>query len=139
MSTDENKAVVRRFLEAGNEKNIAAVVDCFDPQGRFPILARFGVEPTFENYKKFLLSFFAALPDGHLAIEEMVAEGDKVWVRFMIRGTHRGPLRNIPATNNEVRYSGIGMYRVGNGKIIEVNNLFDDLTLLRQLGVITAV
>jgi len=134
MSAEENKAVIHRFLEAGNKKDMEMVCESLDQQGTFPILTRFGFDPKFENYRNFLISFNAALPDGHLTIEEMVAEEEKVWVRFTIRGTHQGPLRNVPATNKQIIYGGIGMYCVANGKIVEINNLFDDLSLLRQLG-----
>jgi predicted ester cyclase len=64
----------------------------------------------------------------------MVVEGEKVWVRFTIRGTHQGLLRNIPATHKQITYSQIAMYRVANGRIVEVYTLTDDISLLRQLG-----
>ena len=97
MSTEENKAVIRRFMEAGNKQDMEAIWECIDPQCTFPVLTRFGLAPTFEVYQKFLTSYFQSLPDVHFTIEEMVAEGEQVWARITIRGTHRGPLRNIPS------------------------------------------
>ena len=64
----------------------------------------------------------------------MVAEEEKVWVSYTIRGTHERLLRNVPATHKQISYSLIAMYRVANGKIVEADFLSDDLSLLRQLG-----
>ena len=136
MSQEEkNKAAIRHFFEVGNQQDMEAIWDCIDPHCNFSGLAkRFAIAPTLESYKKFLTAFYAAVPDAHFTIEDMVAEGEKVWVRINIQGTHRGLLRNIPATNKPVSYTQIGMYRLANGKIIEAQAQFDDLTLLRQMG-----
>ena len=134
MSTEENKATIRRFVAALEKHDLDAVWANFDQQCHFPVLTRFGINPTFENYRRFIVSFFEALPDVHHTIEEMVAEGEKVWVSYTIRGTHEGLLRNVPATHKSVSYSLIAMYRVANGKIVEADFLSDDVNLLRQLG-----
>ena len=133
MSTEENKAVIRRFITAFEKHDLDAVWVNFDSQCRFPVLTRFGIEPTFENYRHFITSFIEALPDVHHTIEEMVAEEERVWVHYTIRGTHEGLLRNVPATHKQISYSLIAMYRVANGKIVEADFQSDDLSLLRQL------
>ncbi len=134
MSTEENKAIVRRFIDAGNRQDMEAIWSYIDPECHLPDMARFGFEPNFEGYKKFLAAFYMALPDAYLHVEGMVAEGDQVWVCYTIRGTHRGPLRGIPATNKPVRYRFMAMYRLANGKIVWADALADDLGLLKQLG-----
>ena len=134
MSTEENKAIIRRFIIAVEKHDLDAVWGNFDQQCRFSVLTRFGIDPTFENYRRFIASFLEALPDVHHTIEAMVAEGEKVWVSYTIRGTHEGLLRNVPATHKQISYSLIAMYRVANGKIVEADFLSDDLSLLRQLG-----
>lgn len=136
MSAEENKAVIRRFIAAFNQHDLETVWENFDPHCRFPVLTRFGIDPTFENYRLFIASFAAALPDIHHTIEELVAEGEKIWVNYTIRGTHEGLLRNVPATHKQISYSLIGMYRVANGKIVEADFQSDELSLLRQLGVL---
>ncbi len=138
MSTEENKAFMRRFIEIGNKQDMEAIWESIDPQCHLPFIAKLGLEPTFAGYQQFLTSFYTALPDASLDVEEMVAEGDQVWVYYTIRGTHQGPLRNIPATNRQVSYRFLGMYRLANGKIIHVDALADDLSLLRQLGALPA-
>ncbi len=136
MSTEENKAVIHRFIEAFERHDMETVWEYFDEHCRFSVLKRFGIEPTFENYKRFIDDFAAALPDVHHTIEGMVAEEEKVWVNYTIRGTHEGLLRNVPATHKRISYSLIGMYRVVNGRIVETDFQSDDLSLLRQLGAI---
>ena len=134
MSDEENKAIIRHFVTAVEKHDLDAVWVNFDQQCRFPVLTRFGIEPTFKNYRRFIASFLEAPPDVHHTIEEMVAEGEKVWVSYTISGTHEGLFRNVPATHKQISYSLIGMYRVANGKIVEADFLSDDLSLLRQLG-----
>lgn len=139
MSIEENKDVVRRFAAAYNRHDdVAEILDSIDPRCSLPVLTKFGIEPTFENYGKFTASFLAALPDLHHTIEGMVAEDEKVWVNYTIRGTHEGLFRNVPATHKQISWSLIGMYRVADGMIVEADFQSDDLSLLRQLGVLPA-
>lgn len=138
MTTEENKATIRRFVTTLEKRDLDAAWKIFDPQCRFSVLTRFGIEPTFENYKAFMAAFLVALPDVTHTFEDMVAEGEKVWVNYTIRGTHEGPLRNIPATHKQVCYNLIGMYRVVDGKIAEADFLSDDVSLLRQLDALPA-
>lgn len=138
MTTEENKAVIRRFVTTFEKHDLDAGWKLFDQKCRFSVLKRFGIEPTFENYKAFMIAFLAALPDVHHTFEDMVAEGEKVWVNYTIRGTHEGPLRGVPATHKQICYNLIGMYRVVDGKIVEADFLSDDISLLRQLGALPA-
>lgn len=134
MSIEGNKAVIHRFISEYERHEMESAWKNFDPHCKFPVLRRFGIEPTFENYKVFMTDFLKALPNIHHSMEGMVAEGNNVWVNWTIRGTHEGPLRKIPATYKDITYSVISMYRVANDKIIETDFLADDLSLLRQLG-----
>lgn len=137
MALEHNKDVIRRFEEAGNEpKDLDAIWNSFAPDCQFTGLSQqAGHTFTLEDYKAFLLSYFEALPDVVFTIEDMVAEDDKVWFRLNIQGTHRGTLRDVPATGNRVNYTQIGMFRVRDGKIVQTNSYFDNVTLLKQLGV----
>lgn len=134
MSVEENKAVIHRFVAALERHDLEAVWDCLDAHCRFPVLTRFGIDPTFENYQRFIASFITALPDVHHTFEETVGEGEKIWVSYTVRGTHEGAYRNVPATHTRVSFSLIAMYRVTNDKIVEADFLSDELSVLRQLG-----
>ncbi|MEC3914539.1 ester cyclase [Nocardia sp. CDC160] len=134
-----NKDAIRHFLKVGDveTRDLQAIWDCFTPNCDFPTLAeRTGKETfTVDDYKLFLLTYFEALPDATFTPEELVAEGDRVWVRITIRGTHSAPLRGIPATGRPVEYTQLGMYTLRDGKIASARAVFDDITLLRQIGV----
>jgi predicted ester cyclase len=68
--------------------------------------------------------------------EDMVAEGDKLAVRWTVQGSHLGELLGIPPTGKPVRFSGISIYRLAAGKIAEQWEQWDRLPLLQQLGVL---
>ena len=76
----------------------------------------------------------AAFPDFHNTIEDLIAEGNRVAARLSYRGTHRGELFRIAPTGRRVTYSGIALFRIAGGKIIDVWVIGDTLGLLRQLG-----
>jgi len=76
----------------------------------------------------------AAFPDAHNTIDEIVAEGDCVVVRWTMTGTHTGDGLGFPATGRAIRLAGVTMSRVAHGRIAEHWSYRDDLTMLRQLG-----
>jgi len=80
----------------------------------------------------------SAFPDMHWVLDEMVAEGDKVFSRFTWSGTHRGAFLGIPATGTSVRVNGMVVDRVVDSKMAESRILMDKLSLMQQLGVIPA-
>ena len=89
-----------------------------------------------EQNRQFIASLRSAFPDGRFTVEDEIAEGDKVVVRYRFEGTHRGPFQGMPPTGKQVRYSGIIIYRVANDKIAEQWTEIDLFGFLRQLGVL---
>lgn len=77
-----------------------------------------------------------AFPDFHVAIEDMIAEQDRVAKRFIVHGTHQGDFFGIPASGKMIAMTGITCYRLQAGKIIECVWSYDMLGLLQQLGVV---
>ena len=75
-----------------------------------------------------------AFPDITFSIEELIAVGDRVIVRIIIRGTHEGEFMGVPATGNKIEHSGILIARIENGKLVEDREEFDLLGLMIQLG-----
>ncbi|WP_405484112.1 ester cyclase [Nocardia sp. NBC_00511] len=134
-----NKNAIRHFLEVGDAdtRDLQAIWDCFTPDCDFPTFAARTGKATFtvEDYKGFLLAYLEALPDATFTPDQIVAEGDQVWVRIIIRGTHSAVLRGVPATGRPVEYTQLGMYTMRDGKIAEARAVFDDITLLHQIGV----
>jgi len=133
MSTEENRALIRRFVEELNQGSGAVIDELFvpdfvrhDPAGGFR---------NREDYKQHLLSLHDALP-GQLTIEDLIAEGEQVVVRYTYRGTHRGQWRGVPPTGRPVTFTGIFICRILDGEIVEAWENADTLGLVQQLGVI---
>ncbi len=78
--------------------------------------------------------FHDALPDLHIALDDVIAAGDRVAARWTATGTHLGELAGIAATGRSVRWSGIDVYRFDDAMIVEWWRNEDFLELLRQLG-----
>ena len=89
-----------------------------------------------EFVRRIVDRFRAAFPDVHYTVEDQIAEGDKVVVRYRFRGTHLGAFQGMPPTGKQVTYTGILIYRIVDGKIAEQWTEFDLLGFLRQLGVL---
>ena len=138
MAVEENKAVVRRemaelFNHTGNldlvEEIIAPEYVSYEPTS--------GETRGIEGARQFAATFRQAFPDLQNTIEDMVAEGDKVVVRFKARGTHDGETEAFgPATGKQMEVTGITIKRVSDGKIAEAWTNFDALGMMQQLGMI---
>jgi predicted ester cyclase len=116
MSIQENKGLVRRYVEAINRQDYAA----FDA-----LLA-----PALVTEMKQVVA-----ATGHqLDITDMIAEGDQVWVRLVIRGDHKGAFEGVPPTGKSWTIEGVAFLQLHDGKIIAADDLFDSLTLLKQVG-----
>jgi steroid delta-isomerase-like uncharacterized protein len=74
----------------------------------------------------------------HFTVHDVIAEGDKVVVRWTNAGTHVGEFAGIPATGRAFEIAGIDTYRVSGGSICEHWHVIDQLTMLTQLGILPA-
>lgn len=75
-----------------------------------------------------------AFPDLHRAVEDLIAEGDRVVARQTMRGTHRGEYMGIPPTRRHVTFTATGIYRIADGRVVESWINRDDLSILQQIG-----
>ena len=135
MSAEENKALVRRFVEEfWNEGNMSAADElmAIDAEIHMPT----GEMVDLDGLKRFASTFRGSFPDWHSTLEELVAEGDRVAERWTGRGTHRGELQGIPPTGKRVEAPGSVFYRIVGGKIVEFRGQLDMMSLMRQLGAI---
>ena len=135
MSTENNKAAVRRFHAAVDAGDLDKAGEVFAPNA---VVHSLGVpDPlTVEDFKQFGRVFTSAFPDGTSTIEDMIVEGDKLVSRITYRGTHTGDLMGIPPTGKSVMMSEIIIDRLADGKIVESWRLFDQMAMMQQLGVI---
>ena len=135
MST-ENKALVRRwFEEVWNNGSSDAIDELFAPDGIAYGLGQDIIRSPSE-FKPFHAKFREAFPDLRVELEDMIAEGDQVAFRFTATCTHSGNSLGFAATNRPARFIGLGTARIRNGQIVEGWNVFDQLGMLTQLGVI---
>lgn len=81
-------------------------------------------------------SYRAAFPDMLMTVEEHLSEGNRVVLRWSATGTHLGPLQGLPATGRTARVSGIYIHTVDDGRVTDTWAMFDEVGLLRQLGIL---
>ena len=136
MSPEENKAIVRRFMEAYNNREL----DIFDE-----LVAEDYIDHVFEQrgreYLRQLFTMaFDAFPDWYEGIEDIIAEGDKVWVLVKATGTHTGNWNlfgaELPATGKKTSIMMVFIWRLEDGKLVEGWEVDDNLEFLRQLGLV---
>lgn len=141
MSPDENKDVLRRLYEdVFNTGNVALADEiiapnCLDHNVDSPVPVAAGPGPI----KGFVTFFRTAFPDAHWAIEDIVGEEDKVAGILTLTGTNTAAYRGIPATGKTVELSGLVIFHVADGMVIERWGGFDALGLLQQLGIAESV
>lgn len=119
MSEEENKAVLRRWIEAFNERDLEAEADVLAPDYVAHVPAVPGPLQGLEAWRQFSGSFAEAFPDIRLTVEDIFSEGDMVAARVGFRGTHRGEFQGIPPTGKEVAISAIEVNRMVEGKVEE--------------------
>lgn len=133
MSIKENKAVIRRWFDMINKHDLSMINEIVsDDYG----LNEFGMELKGpEALKQAFTLGFAGFPDLRYRIDDMVAQGDKVAVRYTRTGTHKGEYRGFAPKNKWTTVTGAFFYRLAGGKITEAMGYSDRLDLLQQMGV----
>ena len=139
MSIEETKDLIVRYYEEcnaikGNPTKFAdMIVAFFAPNfiGHSP-----AGDTNFEQHKQHRAALYTAFPDLKWTIEDMIAEGDKVVVRFRASGTQKGAFQGIPPTGRQIIMTGAAIYRIAGGKIAEDWAFMDALSIMRQLGAI---
>jgi steroid delta-isomerase-like uncharacterized protein len=137
MSTEQNKSAVRHFNDAFNAGDLDSAITVFAPNA---IVHNSGAPDPLnvEGFKQFGGVFLTAFPGGQLTVEELIEENDKVVSRVTYRGTHTGDMMGIPPTGKSVTVSATIIDQFANGKIVESWRLFDQMSMMQQLGVIPA-
>lgn len=134
MSPEENKAIVRRYLETAWNKRDPTIVDELVAPDFVQHAAN--VPPGRDGIKKFFEGAYNGFPDAHFTLDNIMAEGNQVATRFTVTGTQHGPFLGIPPTGKPMTLTGMALLVLRDGKITENWNELDMLGALRQLGVI---
>ena len=136
MSTERNKTIARRFSEELISKGNMAVADELLAENYINHNPVGNQQPGREGFKAALGGLRAAFPDLQETIEDIVAEGDKVVVRGVRRGTHKGQLMGIPASGKPVAATKTYILRVADGKITDAWLNWDMLSVLQKIGAV---
>lgn len=136
MTPEDNKTLVRRFIDAYNARDLDAFDDLVAPdytdhthnqQGR-------------ESFRQLFSIAFEGFPDWHEEIEDMIAEGDRVWVRVTATGTHTGEWNlfgvTLPPTGRAVTMPMVFIWRIADGRLAEGWEVDSEVDFLRNIGVL---
>jgi predicted ester cyclase len=139
MSVEENKAIVRRYLEeVWGKGDVALQSELLDPNvvdhNPLPNQA-----PGIEGQRQAVNLFMSAFGNTRMTVDSLVAEGDKVVDHWTWSGTHQGDLMGIAPTGKTVTITGTDISRLVNGKIVEIWHVEDIFGLMQQLGAIPAM
>ncbi len=131
---EQNKDVVRKFLEELDRGNIENVMELFAPNSLWYTPSNSPTPMSKEKTYEFLKMIYEAFPKWQHKIEEIIAVGDKVITRAIDYTTHEGEFQGIPATGNKVEFGVIVIYSIDKGKIVEMREEGDMLGFMMQLG-----
>jgi steroid delta-isomerase-like uncharacterized protein len=136
VSTEENKALVRRFVdEVQSAGNTDAIDEICSPEF-VNHSAPPGVPSNREGVKQLTAMFRQAFPDSNFTIEDMMAEGNEVVTRKTFHGTHQGDFMGIPPTGRRVSMGLIDIVRIVDGRVVEHWSVADNLGMMQQLGIV---
>jgi C-1 hydroxylase len=133
MSTEENKDLVRRYIETWNRGDLRGMAEFWSPG--MVHHTRMGSH-GFDKVLTIVSDFMTAFPDLKFEIDDLVADGDRVASRMTARATHTGEYMGMPATGRSVTCSVFGIARVADGKLVEHWGVTDELHLMQQVGLV---
>jgi steroid delta-isomerase-like uncharacterized protein len=133
MSTEDNKAIVRRFIDEAFVKGRPDALDEIVSEDFTPRTWP-SVEPGIESLKQAVTRMASGLSDVRFDVEDLIAEGDRVAVRLTAHAVHRGDFMGMPAAGKGYTISEIHIFRLTDGKIAEHWHVADMLGMMRQLG-----
>ncbi|UCH37036.1 MAG: ester cyclase [Candidatus Bathyarchaeota archaeon] len=134
MSVEANKAIIRKMVEAINTRKLSLLDELMASD--FIMHMHNQVTQGVKENKQIVEGEIKAFHDFNVTIEDIIAEGDKVWARFTETGTHTGEYRGLTPTGNALSYLVVTIWRIVKGIIVEGWVVYDQTEFLRQLGVI---
>lgn len=135
MVEEGNRNLVEDYLNAWTKADVAKLEKLIDPKFSFNNPPP-GITPDKRGSIAMAQMFRKAFPDLSITTGPWVVQGDRVAVRFVGRGTHKGDFMGVPATGKRTETGGLSIVTVRNGKIVEDLTEFDALGLLTKLGAI---
>lgn len=133
MSKETNKAIVRRLYDQVWTGRRPDLLEEFYAED---FVHHEQLAPGMEGLKQFYAMSLQAFPDFQITIEDAIAEGDQVVIRWTMKGTHQGELLGIPPTGVQVTQTVATIFRLAGARIAEAWYFADNLSLMQQMGVI---
>ena len=131
MSLEKNKEIVRGFIDAYNARKLD-LVDNFVSSDYIDQGKNIGRE----GLKQLIAMGINAFPDWYETVEDIIAEGDKVWVLLSYTGTHKGEFMGLAPTGKKITSKAVDIYRIVDGKLAEYWNVTDNLNIFKQVGAV---
>ncbi|OMF39353.1 ester cyclase [Paenibacillus peoriae] len=136
MTIETNKQQMHRFTEFINTASVKLAEELIAPDAIFYVPAREDAMKGPDGYLAIIQMMRTGFPDIQWTLKEMVAEGDKVAARFIMRGTHQGSFFGFPPTGKTIEVQAMNFYRFSDGQIVEEYGQPDMLGLLQQIGAV---
>jgi steroid delta-isomerase-like uncharacterized protein len=137
MSTEENKAIVRRLNdEVWSEGRLEVIDELIADDFVTTVVGAPEQIRGPQGFREFVAMYRKAFPDLRITVDEQIAEGETVVTRWTATGTNEGELMGMPASGKQATTAGININRVAGGKLVEGWGLFDQLGLLQQIGAV---
>jgi steroid delta-isomerase-like uncharacterized protein len=134
----DTRTIYPCLAAAVNARDLDALDDLISPQ-----ILNHGADPSdppgAARFKRNFRALIAAFPDFKITVEDQVAEGDKVVVRWTDTGTHLGTFEGVAATGKRLVLTGIDILRIADGRIVERWSEYDMLSVFEGLGVVRRI
>ena len=136
MSAEDNKALVRRFVDEVQSQGNTDLIDEICSPEFVNHSTPPGLPPDREGIKIVTAMFRKAFPDSYFTVEDMIGERDKVATRKTFHGTHEGEFMSIPPSGKTVTMGLIDVVRISEGQVVEHWSIGDNLGMMQQLGIV---
>lgn len=133
---EQNKLVVHKYIEAFNRQDTERLGQLVSSANQSFQFSGMRSSMDWNRTKQFFAAFWSAFPDLSTKIEEIVAEGDKVAIRVINTGTHKGEFQGTSPTGKKVSFGGRDFLTLRDGKIVDQRAGVDMMELMQQIGAI---
>ncbi|MCC6456280.1 MAG: ester cyclase [Caldilineaceae bacterium] len=130
------RSLAEAVITAWNSHDFTQVEYLYSPHYEGYDVAQAAPQAGLEGIRSALENYWRAFPDLHFTLEQSVIEGDQMSLFWRARGTHRGPILNIPATGRRIDVQGVALHRLLDNKVVYCLYIWDTAGLLRSLGLL---
>lgn len=117
MSARENEAIARRWVEVWDQGDLAALDDLYAPDFVYHMRPAAGLEPGIAGEKQILGMLHTAFPDLRIIVEDVIVDEQSAVIRWTMPATHQGAFRGIEPNRKPVKFTGIDILQIKNGKV----------------------